>query len=344
MGSDLYFFEQCETRKIPRRYRKLPEELPESLRFAHLNPKVAALLASKDRGQRVDSEDPFGDGLGKKSLLPDINAAFQNVRNQFDSNLSNDEDSQRYLFEEAKLSATAILHQLAQIIYRYEDLFKLIPKSLEYHLMSGYNEFTSDIVVVPREWQTQDMKEQYAAKLQQQENAVSEEEYSDNEITTGRTKSRVGTDRSGSDLKTVMTKRSRPKLGAIDASDESDYLLKPESRQGRRTDSRMSSTSFFRQHLGVESMSRVGSRRKGSSMFLSNLCFSFQYIYYFTLLDLHLMFKIMSQSYFYLFHRLVLCSHVVHDTNITFISYNVFFFVFDNLCRSVSLLQNFDFQ
>lgn len=267
MGSDLYFYEQCETRKIPRRYRKLPEELPESLRFAHLNPKVAALLASKERAQRVDSEDPFGDGLGKKSLLPDINAAFQNVRNQFDLALSNDEDSQRYLFEEAKLSATTILHQLAQIIYRYEDLYKLIPKSLEYHLMSGYTEFTTDIVVVPREWQTQEMKEQYTAKLQQQENAVSEEDYSDNEYMTGLSKSRVGTDRSGSDLKTVITKRSRPKLGAIGDSDEGDFLPKTESRAGRRTDSRMSSISFYKQHLGVDSMSRVGSRRKGSSMY-----------------------------------------------------------------------------
>lgn len=279
MGSDLYFYEQCETHKIPRRYRKLPEELPESLRFAHLNPKVAALLASKERAQKVDSDDPFGDGLGKKSLLPDINAAFQSVRNQFDSALSNDEDSQRYLFEEAKLSATTILHQLALIIYRYEDLYKLIPKSLEYHLMSGYNEFTTDIVVVPREWQTQEMKEQYLAKLQQQENGiVSEEEYSDNDYMTGRSKSRVGTDRSNSDLKTVITKRSRAKLGAIDASDEGDFLPKSESRQGRRTDSRMSSTSFFRQHLGIDSMSRVGSRRKGSSMFLS---FFFPYIFFF---------------------------------------------------------------
>lgn len=261
MGSDLYFFEQCETRKILRRYRKMPEELPESLRFAHLNPKVAALLASKERNAKVDSEDPFGDGMGKKSLLPDINAAFTNVRNQFDSALNNDEDSQRYLFEEAKLSASNILHQLAQIIYRYEDLCKFVPRSLEYHLMSGFHELISDVVVVPREWQTQEMKDQYTAKLQQ-ENLPSEEDGSDNEM-TGRSKSRMGTDRTSSDLKSNL-KRSKAQMGSIETVNELD--LKNESRQGKRSESRLSTTSALR-NLGVDNHSRVGSRRKGSSEF-----------------------------------------------------------------------------
>ncbi|XP_052285563.1 uncharacterized protein LOC127881598 isoform X9 [Dreissena polymorpha] len=264
MGStELYFFEQHDTRKFSRRYRKLPEELPESLRFAHLNPKVAALLASKERAAKMDSEDPFGDGLGKKSLLPDINAAFTNVRNQFDSALCNDEDSQRYLFEEAKMSATNILHQLSQIIYRYEELHKHIPKSLEYHLMSGYNEFTADTVVVPREWQTQEMKEQYVAKLAH-ENAPSEDEVtSDNEMLTGRSKSRMGTDRSSSDLKTNL-KRNKAMLGSIETINEIE-VTRADLKPGRRSESRMSSTSMMRQHLGVETASRAGSRRKGSS-------------------------------------------------------------------------------
>lgn len=269
MGSDLYFFEQIETRKVSKRYRKLPEDLPESLRFAHLNPKVAALLASKERGQKVDSEDPFGDGLGKKSLLPDINAAFQNVRNQFDSALSNDEDSQRYLFEEAKISATTILHQLSQIIYFYEDLFKLVPKSLEYHLMSGYSELTNDVVVVPREWQTQEMKEQYMAKQQQELNANSEEELSENElnILTGRSKSRLGTERSGSEIGTKLNaKKNKPRLGVIDQADDTESIMpKSESRQGKRSDSRLSITSQVRPHLDVGNLSRLGSRRKGGS-------------------------------------------------------------------------------
>lgn len=273
MGSDLYFFEQCETRKVPKRYRKLPEELPESLRFAHLNPKVAALLASKERSQKVDSEDPFGDGMGKKSLLPDINAAFTNVRNQFDSALSNDEDSQRYLFEEAKLSATSILHQLSRIIYFYEDLHTLIPKSLEYHLMSGYGEFTSDVVVVPREWQTQEMKEQFLAKQQQEINANSEEEVSDNDNFTGRSKSRLGTERSGSEIGSkTNVKKSKPKLGVIDQNDDTESILpKSESRQGKRSESRLSIGSQLRGQLDAGNMSRVGSRRKGSSKYMTVL-------------------------------------------------------------------------
>ncbi|KAL4226565.1 hypothetical protein ACF0H5_014550 [Mactra antiquata] len=269
MGSDLYFYEQCETRKVPKRYRKLPEELPESLRFAHLNPKVAALLASKERSQKVNSEDPFGDGMGNKSLLPDINAAFQNVRNQFDSAMSNDEDSQRYLFEEAKISASSILRQLAMIIYYYDDLHTLIPKSLEYHLMSGYGDFTSDICVVPREWQTQEMKEQYLAKQQQELNANSEEEGSDNEM-TGPSKSRLGTDRTSSDLGSkIAVKKSKPKLGIIDQDDTESILPKSESRQGKRSESRLSIGSQLRGQLDIGNLSRVGSRRKGSTRFFT---------------------------------------------------------------------------
>ena len=268
MGSDLYFYEQCETRKITRRYRKLPEDLPESLRFAHLNPKVAALLASKERGQRLDNEDPFGDGMGKKSLLPDINAAFTNVRNQFDSAMSNDEDSQRYLFEEAKNSSTHVLQQLSRIIYFYEDLYQHIPKSLEYHLMSGYEEFTKDIVVVPREWQTQEMKEKYANKLQQE--TISEEEGSDNEL-TGRSRSRLQSERSSEIGSKMNIRKSKPKLGLIDLTES----IEPgsDSRLGKRSESRISlaPSQLKGGHLDVGSISRVGSRRKGSSMY--NKCF-----------------------------------------------------------------------
>ncbi|WAR25904.1 CC020-like protein [Mya arenaria] len=130
--------------------------------------------------------------------------------------------------------------------------------------MSGYNEFTSDVVVVPREWQTQEMKDQYNAKLQQ-ETLQSEEDVSDTEAPTGRTKSRMGTDRSSSDLKSNL-RRSKALMGSIETVNELD--LKMESRQGKRSDSRMSATSVMRQHLGVDTMSRVGSRRKGSTTVL----------------------------------------------------------------------------
>ncbi|KAL3852029.1 hypothetical protein ACJMK2_015718 [Sinanodonta woodiana] len=174
MAEDAFFYSQAPTRKPPKRYRKLPEELPESLRFVHLPPRVAALMM-KERANKQELEDPFGDGLGKKSLLPDINQTFQSVKSRLDSALSNDEDSQRFLFEEAKISAAEILTQLAKYIYYYEDIYTCIPKSLEYQLLCTYKELTCDIIYVHREWQTLEMKEQHAA-AQQKEAAGSEEE------------------------------------------------------------------------------------------------------------------------------------------------------------------------
>ena len=265
MTSDLYFYNQSEFRKIPKRYRKLPEDLPESLRFAHLNPKVAALLANKERTHKQDKEDPFGDGLGQKSLIPDINTAFQNVRNQFDSALSNDEDSQRYLFEEAKYSAQGILEQLSRIIYVYEELYRHIPKSLEYQLMSGYGELTADVTIIPREWQTHEMKEQYAASMQRE--TVSDLEETDDEFSRPRSR----TDKSVSEFSSKLNlKKSRPRLGVIEASPDEDNLLRiSESRAGgRKTVSRQSNMSQSKLHLDMN-LSRVGSRvRKGSSKFM----------------------------------------------------------------------------
>lgn len=269
MTADLYFYNQTEFRKIPKRYRKLPEDLPESLRFAHLNPKVAALLANKERIHKQEKEDPFGDGLGQKSLIPDINTAFQNVRNQFDSALSNDEDSQRYLFEEAKYSAQGILEQLSRIIYFYEELYKHIPRSLEYQLMSGYTDLTADVTVIPREWQTQEMKEQYAASLQRE--AASDLEEFDDEFSGPR--SRLGsTDKtpteSGSRMN--MKKKSVPKLGVIEASPDEDIAGLEYRAGGRKSLSRQSMMSQHKLHIDVGA-SRMGSRmRKGSSKYTTN--------------------------------------------------------------------------
>lgn len=160
MAEDLFFFQQKHMRAVPKRFRKLPEDLPESLKFAHLNPKAAAFLASKEKQKQ--EEDLFGDGLGKKSLMPEISQAFMSIKNRLDSSLSNDEDSQRYLFEEARVNAATVLTQLAKIIYSHEDIASHIPKSLEYSLMCGSKELTADVIIVPREWQTRFMKEAHA--------------------------------------------------------------------------------------------------------------------------------------------------------------------------------------
>ncbi|KAK7102791.1 uncharacterized protein [Littorina saxatilis] len=181
MGStddDIFFFHQTKYRTVPRRFRKLPEDLPESLKFAHLNPKVAAYLASKEKQKQ--EEDLFGDGMGKKSLMPEINTAFMSIKNRLDSSLSNDEDSQRYLFEEARVNAGTVLQQLAKIIYNYEEIASHIPKSLEYQLMCGVKELTTDVIIVHREWQTYAMKEAHAKMM-----ASAAEPHSDDDDTGG---------------------------------------------------------------------------------------------------------------------------------------------------------------
>ncbi|KAK3768351.1 hypothetical protein RRG08_031140 [Elysia crispata] len=163
MDSHYFFYEQTRFRSFPKRFKKMPEDLPDSLKYAHLNPKVAAYLASKEKQKQ--EEDMFGDGMGKKSLMPEISQAFNAVKNRLDSSLSNDEDSQRYLFEEAKQSAANTLLHLSRVIYFYDNIGTLIPKSLEYQMMSGFSELTSDVQIVSREWQTQAAKEAFLRRL-----------------------------------------------------------------------------------------------------------------------------------------------------------------------------------
>nr|KAG5697458.1 hypothetical protein BaRGS_029349 [Batillaria attramentaria] len=177
-SNSLFFFQQTKFRTTPKRFRKHPEDLPESLKFAHLNPKVAAYLASKEKQKQ--EEDLFGDGLGKKSLMPEINQAFMSIKNRLDSSLSNDEDSQRYLFEEARINSGTVLMQLAKIIYSYDDIASHIPKSLEYQLMCGVKELTSDVIIIHREWQTYAMKEAHAKMM-----ASTAETHSDDDDTGG---------------------------------------------------------------------------------------------------------------------------------------------------------------
>jgi hypothetical protein len=84
--------------------------------FAHPNPKVAAYLASKNReALKQQEQDPFGDGLGKRSLLPNINQTVTNIKNRLDSALSNDEDSQKYL--------NALVHSVLFLVERNRYIF-----------------------------------------------------------------------------------------------------------------------------------------------------------------------------------------------------------------------------
>lgn len=224
MNIDWFFFEQTKFRPTPKRTRKLPEDLPVDLRQSHPNPKVANYLANKQRSQ---NEESFG---GKKSLLPEINQAFQTVKSRLDSSLSNDEDSQRFLFDQSKASAANILHQLAKILYLYDNVVDFVPKSLEYQIMCGYKELTADIIFVPREWQTPAMKE----KLSKQPVPIilSDDEhdaFSDNEDA----KSRQSVDRHSEGGKKKKSPQSvKSGLPGISEDEEKSELKPPQMKRG----------------------------------------------------------------------------------------------------------------
>ncbi|XP_041349988.1 uncharacterized protein LOC121369160 isoform X2 [Gigantopelta aegis] len=244
-----YFYNQAGYQTAHKRYRKLPEDLPESLKFAHLNPKVAAYLANKEKQKH--EEDLFGDGMGKKSLMPEINQAFQHIKNRLDSSLLNDEDSQRYLFEEAKSSAINILQQLARIIYYYEDIASCIPRSLEYQLMTGYRELTADVIFVPREWQTLASREQFLRSLAEQGSDEDRNFVDDGDGKTSRLEVNV------------KPKKKSSKLGLPEITE----MEETGRNTGRRSDSKTSPVSRARSQgrgknaLGMDRISVCGSVR-----------------------------------------------------------------------------------
>ncbi|XP_071170308.1 uncharacterized protein LOC143062443 isoform X4 [Mytilus galloprovincialis] len=247
---EIYFFQQEVKRKIPKRCRKAPEELPEALRFAHPNPKVAAYLASKNReALKHQEQDPFGDGLGKKSLLPNINQSVTNIKNRLDSALSNDEDSQKYLFEDTKSTSYTILQQLAKYLYSYDDIADHVPKSLEYQLMSTWKELTNDVIYVQREWQTVEIKEQYFNSLR---DTHSDDE--DDDVLGGRT--------------SVLDKSSKPKVKKISNRPLIPEIIEDDSkgdnRMPKRSDSRMSTQSVARSKLEVRAGGRASRDHRGS--------------------------------------------------------------------------------
>ena len=152
MSSNIFFYDQAPNRSIPKRCRKYSIG-----QVSHSSGKVSA-SAPATTGD--DNKADVTDGLGKKSLMPEITLAYHSVRNYLDSTLTNDEDSQRHLFEQTKASAPETLYRLSLYLYELHNKSGSIPKSLEYQLLCGYEEFTRDVIMVPREWQTAALREQ----------------------------------------------------------------------------------------------------------------------------------------------------------------------------------------
>ena len=169
-----FFFEQTSFRRAPKRYKKTPDELPDELKYAHLGPRVAAFLATKDKDKLEESQE-FKDGLGNKSLLPEINKKVSLLRTSLDSLLSSKDDQIRVIFHESKTNAPALLVQLAKVLYLWEGLHPSLPRSLSFYLGCKFKEFVGEIEVHPREWQLLSSKEEYLAKLLAIEAAQKEE-------------------------------------------------------------------------------------------------------------------------------------------------------------------------
>lgn len=60
-ADDTFFFDQAPFRQPQKRYKKNADELPQSLRYAHLNPKLASFYKDSKNGE----EEGAGDGEGE---------------------------------------------------------------------------------------------------------------------------------------------------------------------------------------------------------------------------------------------------------------------------------------
>lgn len=177
-------------------------------KYANLNPRIAAYLGKQDpksilkraknQGTKVDGKEglvsaptggvmagDFANDLSReaRSLLPDIDqgifgeASFDQSRFPFSAE---NEDPQRYQFEETTFAAPNILRELADVLNRFVSAFKsysehttlydpetgdallaetispsvLIPAGVKELLNQSWNDLTSEVMYATRMWQT----------------------------------------------------------------------------------------------------------------------------------------------------------------------------------------------
>lgn len=228
--SDLYFFDQCYKRRKYKRYRKPQELLPFSLRLTGLSGavKVEAYLKQQQQkageskeGHHVKGYDNEGTELtprqdgdteggrklqsGQTFNLPEISAhgihSLPAIRNleQLEGD-EDEEDTQRFLFEENKFAAPNLLAQLGRLIdqlheQQLEELEEIrtssgqfysrserppletdqqlyldtirrggvvisLPDDLHNKLRGNFEELSANAFHVRREWQTTSYREQ----------------------------------------------------------------------------------------------------------------------------------------------------------------------------------------
>ena len=178
-------------------------------KYANLNPRIAAYLGKQDpknilkraksQGAKADGKEngttapsgrEYGNDLSReaRSLLPDIEQAFGGMSMINDPSFDQsrflfpgeNEDPQRYQFEETTFAAPNILRELADILSRFVVAFKnysqrttlydpdtgepllgdsispsvLIPGGVKELLCQSWSDLTAEVVYAPRMWQS----------------------------------------------------------------------------------------------------------------------------------------------------------------------------------------------
>ncbi|XP_074643175.1 uncharacterized protein LOC141900272 [Tubulanus polymorphus] len=177
---DVYFFSQAKLGRKAKRFRKDIEELPQSLRFAHLNPKVAAYLVNKERrssiGDEADAILDATDNHKHQSLLPNIKETVTEIKHELDRTNVHDEDVSASLYKGCKTQSPTVIMQIATLL-RYLQGHKIrISKTLEYHLLASYGDLVANAVYVYRQWQTKAARDAYEKERQRQERKEEEKE------------------------------------------------------------------------------------------------------------------------------------------------------------------------
>ncbi|XP_038045416.1 uncharacterized protein LOC119719994 [Patiria miniata] len=152
---EVFFFDQKIILKRKKRRRKHPDELPRSLRFANLNPRLAAFLSSQERQKNKKAQEGEGggeEGGGEDGKGADGFLKRHGRRGSLDS-LDEGEYSQRQMYHEAVVAAPTLLVQLAKILYLFENEQLDLPRELVNYLQSGYRELMTEVQYTRYEWQ-----------------------------------------------------------------------------------------------------------------------------------------------------------------------------------------------
>lgn len=181
--AEVFFFDQLVVLTRKKRHRKLPDELPRSLRFANLPPTLAAFLTSQERqkqrgggGEYDDFGELFGDDdPDGRPNLPNLNTDAQlfrrlRRRGSDDSLLSFEgEYSQKQHYHEAVSLAPTLLVQLKSILYLFENEHLDLPRELVNDLDGHHKDLTKQVQYGTYKWQCpgnilKELQEQQEAK------------------------------------------------------------------------------------------------------------------------------------------------------------------------------------